>query len=94
MRLCARALTTISSASGRNASSCSAVAVSVTRPTVGTSMSIRSSVHWSSSRSLTSVIRKPLLRTGSTRPSRARSSMASRTGVADTPSSAARPGAE
>ncbi len=41
-----------------------------------------------------SVTRSPLLRTASTRPSRARSSMASRTGVAETPYSAARVGAE
>lgn len=69
-------------------------AVRVTWPTTGTSIRARISVYWSRSRSLTSVIRKPLLRTGSTSPSRARSSIASRTGVAETPKSAARPGAE
>ena len=85
MRLCSRALVTISSAIGRRASSCSVVAIRVIRPMVGTSIIARSSVYWSRSRSLTSVTRKPLLRTGSTRPSRARSSIASRTGVAEMP---------
>ena len=61
---------------------------------MGTSIKARISVYWSRSRSLTSVTRNPLLRTGSTRPSRARSSIASRTGVAEMPKSSASVGAE
>jgi hypothetical protein len=61
--------------------------------TVGTSIRRRSSLRSSRSFSDSSVTRKPLLRTISTSPSPARSSMASRTGVADTPNWPARLGA-
>src|SRR5579875_3403635 len=64
------------------------------RVTVGTSIRLRSSVMSSSWRSVTSVTRKPLLRTDSTRPSLVRSSSASRTGVAETPKRPASDGAE
>src|SRR5699024_566026 len=55
---------------------------------------IRIEVSSSSSCPDSSVTRKPLLRTASTRPSLARSSIASRTGVADTPNFSASIGAE
>ena len=61
---------------------------------VGTSMSARSSVTSSSSSGDGLVTRNPLLRTISTSPSLARSSIASRTGVAETPNCSARLGAE
>lgn len=89
-----RAAATMASAPGRRASSWSRVAVRTTLPTVGTSMSVRISVYSSRSCSVISVTRKPLFRTTSTSPSWARSSIASRTGVGETPNSAARAGAE
>lgn len=61
---------------------------------VGISISERMCLYSSSCFSETAVTRKPLFGTASTRPSFARSSMASRTGVADTPKRTARVGAE
>ncbi len=57
-------------------------------------MSARTWVYSSNCLSETAVTRKPLLGTVSTRPSLARSSIASRTGVAETPKRAASDGAE
>jgi len=62
--------------------------------TVGTSIRMRSSVISSMSRSEGSTTRKPLLRATSIKPSLARCSIASRTGVGDTPNSRASTGAE
>lgn len=59
-----------------------------------TSTSRRRCVMSSSSRSDSSVTRSPLLRTASTSPSPARSSIASRTGVAETPNCSAKLGAQ
>jgi hypothetical protein len=61
---------------------------------VGISIRARMWRYSSSCRSVTSVTRKPLLGTAVTRPSLRRSSIASRTGVAETPKRAARAGAE
>ena len=58
----------------------------------GGSSSCRTSAICRSDSALTSVTRKPLLRTDSTKPRFSRSSTASRTGVADTSNCAARVG--
>ena len=71
---------------GRTASTSRAVHDSAISPIVGTSISSRSLVISSSSTSVSSVTRNPRLRTTSTIPWAASSDIASRTGVADTPS--------
>lgn len=88
------AAATIASASGRSARTRAAMPARASPTATGISIRDRTSVISSSSWSDSSGTRKPLLRTTSTSPSRARSIMASRTGVGETPNRSAMAGAE